>query len=349
MDKVFVKKMVNNYLSYRYHKEQKHVANRILKSIESVKGKTDPKLIKLSNDYACDVLGWSGFSPWLNVYCAVNQNFKEGWIPDNYYDKVVVPALKGDYGKVSELKSFTNKIFKSDFFPDRIYYVNGLWFSNDYQIISDEKIKEIIFKKSKKVVFKIDNSFQGKGVFLLEESKFEQNKIHLLGNGVVQDFIEQHSFFKELMPGSVSTIRITTVVDDDGIASMRACYLRIGRNFDSHVKSESHIRVPIKMETGELFEYGYLTNWFTIDKHPDTNILFAKKQIPNFAKCVTVALDLHKSVPFVRCIGWDMTVDKNNNVQVMEWNGTHNDIKFSEATQGPCFSDLGWEKLWKNK
>jgi hypothetical protein len=31
----------------------------------------------------------------------------------------------------------------------------------------------------------------------------------------------------------------------------------------------------------------------------------------------------------------------------MEWNGTYNDIKFSEATQGPCFADLGWERLWK--
>jgi hypothetical protein len=34
----------------------------------------------------------------------------------------------------------------------------------------------------------------------------------------------------------------------------------------------------------------------------------------------------------------------NDNVQVMEWNGFHNDIKFSEATQGPCFADLGFQK-----
>jgi hypothetical protein len=29
----------------------------------------------------------------------------------------------------------------------------------------------------------------------------------------------------------------------------------------------------------------------------------------------------------------------------MEWNGEHNDVKSSEATQGPCFSDLNWERL----
>jgi hypothetical protein len=29
----------------------------------------------------------------------------------------------------------------------------------------------------------------------------------------------------------------------------------------------------------------------------------------------------------------------------MEWNAEHNDIKFSEATQGPCFADLRWDRL----
>ena len=52
-------------------------------------------------------------------------------------------------------------------------------------------------------------------------------------------------------------------------------------------------------------------------------------------------------VPFAICIGWDMIIDTNNEIQIMEWNGSHNDIKFSEATQGPCFSNLGWDKLWK--
>ena len=58
-------------------------------------------------------------------------------------------------------------------------------------------------------------------------------------------------------------------------------------------------------------------------------------------------MELHRSIPFVRSIGWDLIIDINDTVKVMEWNGYHNDIKFSEATQGPCFSDLGWEKLWK--
>ncbi|GEM_PF-3607225 len=40
-----------------------------------------------------------------------------------------------------------------------------------------------------------------------------------------------------------------------------------------------------------------------------------------------------------------MTVDTYGNVKVLEWNGSNNGFTYSEATQGPCFKDLEWEKL----
>jgi hypothetical protein len=33
----------------------------------------------------------------------------------------------------------------------------------------------------------------------------------------------------------------------------------------------------------------------------------------------------------------------------MEWNGSFPGIKFHEATQGPCFDDLGWEQLTEER
>jgi hypothetical protein len=349
MIKEIAKDFIGNCSTYYYHLENKNFAKRVLRSIESVKGKTDSKLIKLSNDYARDILGWIGYSPWLYVYSAIAESFKEGWIPDNYYGKIVVPSVQGDYGKISYLKSLTHKIFSSNVFPDLAYYVNGLWVSIDNKILSENSIKENLFKKSKVVVFKIDNSIQGKGVYFFEEKNFEPRMIHLLGNGVVQYYINQHNYFDEFTPNSVATLRCTTVIDDNGNPSLRACYLRIGRNADAHVKSVSHIRVPVNLKTGELDELGYMTNWVAIDKHPDTGTIFSKKQIPFFTKCVSVVLELHKLMPFSRSIGWDVIVDEQNEIKIMEWNGEHNDIKFSEATQGPCFSDLGWENLWRNK
>lgn len=66
-----------------------------------------------------------------------------------------------------------------------------------------------------------------------------------------------------------------------------------------------------------------------------------------FKTCVLTVTKLHKKAPYARCIGWDVTVDGDENVRLLEWNPEHNGIKFSEATQGPCFADLGWERRGK--
>lgn len=343
----FVRAIIHRARTYRYHRDHKTSAKQILKAVESQKGKTNPKLIKLSHDYANDVFGWSGYAPWLCVYSAMAEIFKEGWIPDNYYGWIVAPSINGDYGETSTLKAVANKLFEKSIFPDIAYYVNGLWISNNGEVLNENDLKGILFEKSKTVVYKADNSLQGRGIIVLEKASFDTKDIKSLGNGVFQEYIFQHPFFEEMMPSSVATLRVTTVLENSGNASARACYLRIGRKTDTHVRSASHIRVPVNPKSGAFGAGGYTVSWLPIDRHPDSNIAFADKQIPVFDKCLATALELHTCFPFVQCIGWDMIIDRNDNVRVMEWNGGHNDIKFSEATQGPCFSDLGWEKLWR--
>lgn len=341
------KQLLNKYQEARFHSGHNKSAMAVLKSIEAVNGKTDPKLLKLADAYASDILGWKGYAPWLYVYSAINQTFKEGWIPDNYYGEIVVPKLKGKYGTIAFYNALTGRLFDSSSFPVSAYFVNGLWISPEYQILSNKEVMEIVHAASEKVVYKLDSSLQGKGVYFIEKNALNIEKLKLLGNGVLQKYIKQHSFFQDIVPNSVATLRITSVIDDNGLVSVRACYLRVGRSADTHVMSSSHIRISVDLSTGLLDKFGYTTGWIQTESHPDTNFVFGNKQIPNFKECIETAINLHKMVPFARAIGWDMIVDVNNDVQVMEWNGNHNDIKFSEATQGPCFSDLGWEKLRK--
>ncbi|MDG1463329.1 MAG: sugar-transfer associated ATP-grasp domain-containing protein, partial [Gammaproteobacteria bacterium] len=278
---------------------------------------------------------------------AVAGDFREGWIPDNYYGEVVIPSIQGLYKNLSPLKASTNQLFQSNVFPDLAYYINGLFLTKNCTVINESDVKDILFSNSELVVYKLENSAQGRGIFFFDRNSFDTKKLQELGNGVFQDHIDQHKFFKECMPSSVVTLRITTIIDDLGNASVRACYLRIGRSEDTHVKSSSNIRISVDSKTGELDTLGYLTSWVPIERHPDTGIVFAGKRIPMFSDCISVALELQRLIPFVRCVGWDVVLDKESNVKVMEWNSGHNDIKFSEATQGPCFSDLGWEKLWQ--
>jgi len=333
--------------TYKYHRIHKDQAKAVLTDLELVKGKTNPKLIKLSDEYARDVLGWHVYAPWLYVYSAVAGDFKEGWIPDNYYGEVVIPATQGNYRVLSLLKALSNQLFQRNVLPDVAYYINGLFFGKNLTVLDESEVKEVLFRNGDVVVYKLERGLRGKGIFLFDKDSFDTKKVRVLGDGVFQDYIDQHPFFKEYMPSSVATLRITTIIDECGNSSVRACYLRMGRSVDTHVKSSSQIRISVNLKTGELDALGYLTTWLTVDKHSDTGIAFAGRRIPNFDNCISAALELHRLIPYVRCVGWDMVVDKDNEVKVMEWNSGHNDIKFSEATQGPCFSDLGWEKLWQ--
>ena len=56
-------------------------ALRVLKHIESLNGKTEKAIVQKCDDYAGDVLGWRGYSPWLYVYSNVAAEFKDGWDP----------------------------------------------------------------------------------------------------------------------------------------------------------------------------------------------------------------------------------------------------------------------------
>lgn len=340
--------LVKHYLTYRYRHHRKNIANIYLRHYESYNGKTGKKLIKQSDEYSKEVLGWSGYAPWLWLYSAVNGSFKEGWIPDDYYGRVVVPAIKGHYGKLADLKSLSTNVFNSHCFPDIAYYTNGLFLSKDYSFIPKRDIQKFLFKDGDQIVFKQDHTGMGKGVFFFTESNFELKEIQSLGNGVFQSYIDQHPYFNQFTSGSVSNIRITTVNDDKGHFSIRGCYLRMAREKETHVIANSQIRIPIRQDTGEFYDIGYTKDWEPIEHHPDSKTKFDGKRIPEFAQCVSTVLNLHKSIPQVRCIGWDVIPDKDSNIKIMEWNGTWNGIDFAEATQGPCFSGLGWENLWKS-
>lgn len=162
---------------------------------------------------------------------------------------------------------------------------------------------------------------------------------------MIQRFIVQHKLFDAFASSAVATLRVTSVVDDLGEVSIRACFLRLGGINDTHVHVESEICVPVDLRTGRLYNEGYLADWIAVEEHPDSRTRFSGLSIPAYSECISTVLTLHKRIPFARCIGWDLTIDADGCVQVMEWNAEHNDVKFSEATQGPCFSDLRWERL----
>lgn len=337
---------LRTWLSPTYnHDVNVQEAIQTLKNIESYRGKTANRDMKLCNDYAVDVLGHRHFAPWLYVYAALSGTFKVGWMPDNYYGSVVVRKLKGRYGMLADLRALNAVILQSDAFPDILSYVNGIFFDTEYRFVSPDTVHEKLFMNRDRIIFKLDSSLQGRGIYFFDRDSFSVDRIKKLGNGLFQRVIKQHEEFSRFAGESVSTIRLTTVYEDTGRVSVRGCFLRLGSGEETHVQSKTQIRVPIDVRSGAFNDVGYTVDWFETRIHPTSKAKFAGNIIPAFNACIDTVTKLHHKVPYARSVGWDVAIDREGNIRLMEWNAAHNGVTFHEATQGPCFADLGWEQL----
>lgn len=341
-----IRQYVRDRQAFEYHKRHKKNVLQNITLIIKNQGKTlTPSLKNKCDEYAVEVFKHILFSPDLYLYSLMHGEFKEGFIPSNFYKSVVAPQLSGNYTQIANLRLLESLIFTDKHIPTIGYYARGFFYNKNNEVVSNNEIEKKIFKSNSKVLFKLDTSFRGKGVYVYSTENFNPNEIRSLGTGIFQPYIKQHDFFNQFNTNSVATIRITTTNDSCGKIKINGAYLRLSLKRDEIVRSDNSIRIPIDVTDGKLFETGLDSDWNICKKHPNSTVLFKNKIIPLFDKCKEVVQILHNKIPFVKCIGWDLIVDKNEEVVIMEWNAVGNDIDYHEISNGPCFQDLKWEKL----
>lgn len=309
-------------------------------------GKTlRPDDARRCEEYATEVLRHKKFAPWLMVYSAFSGGFKEGCIPDNFYGAKVVPVIQGRAGQVSFQKSLCARLFNSRSFPDLGSRINGALFDKAYRCLSFVDAQARFFDGNDRVIFKPDGTGRGKGIHIFDVRSFDRATVDRLGNGVFQRYVRQHPLFDCFSTTAVAAVRITTVVEDSGEISVRAAYLSLATGSDTHVQLESLVGVPVDIATGKLADSGINSSWVECSAHPTSGEPFAGKRVPAYEQCVRTVIAHHRGIPFVRCVGWDVAVDSDEEVRILEWNGFHNAINLAEAAQGPCFKDLRWERF----
>ncbi|MBD5208437.1 MAG: hypothetical protein HDS80_00635 [Bacteroidales bacterium] len=135
---------------------------------------------------------------------------------------------------------------------------------------------------------------------------------------LIQSTVEQHPDMASLHPQSLNTIRLVTIRNRrTGELEVFPSILRIGTggsNVDN--TSQGGLAVGIKLETGQLKEYGFYKPEFgtRVSIHPDSGIVFSEFKIPFFEECKKQAILLHSMLPSIHSIGWDVAVGKDGPV-----------------------------------
>lgn len=323
-----------------YHWGHKQRALRILKTLEEqLSWKLTRSLKKDITQYSIKKFGSRKYRYWLWVYTAYNMEFKEGWIPDNYFGKIFLKNVNNSYTGLSVMRTLQKQILYSSRFPDAYYILRGLLYNSSMKETSWESFFQEV-EMGKVFYIKSNLSSQGNGIKKIHKENLKQFEFSGFIDSVIQNEVIQHDWFEKIMPNSLVTIRITTTKDKNGRISFGAATLRLGRFQDQFIKSDSSIRVAIIDMDGTLDKHGIDSNWFFLNKHPDTNFEFYNQKVPFFSKAVEVCLESHRKIPHISVIGFDVAIDRFGEVFILEFNSGHTDIKFHEASTGPFLMNI---------
>ena len=331
-----------------FHKIHKQAAFKEILNIEKHNGQQlTPLIRKRCDEYAVEVFGDIRYSPWLYFYSVLRGKFMEGWIPANFYSRYVLPD-KGLIG-LAITKTFSKIVLKTDALPDIAYHINGLLYNMDFSPINLNQLHKIIERDSE-VVLKTNQSVRGRGVSKLHIKDIDEETLKSIGDCVIQNEVKQHPYFDDFVIGPLTTIRIATVRNPQGRIEYRGAYLKLGRQGSKLYHSEKGIFVPVINNVGLLSKFGYNLEFNRMTQHPDTTYSFEDKCLPKFPEAVDLCVRLHGTIPHFPIIGWDIAVDRKENIKVIEWNAgmPHPAIKSLEGTIGPCFTGLNWESLKKD-
>ena len=183
---------------------------------------------------------------------------------------------------------------------------------------SEDEIKEFVGKN--RVFFaKTADGYGGFGVKRYEglepEKALEvirENHFNLLEQPIVQ-----HEKMSELNGTSVNSLRIVTLLGDEGDVNIMYALVRVGRSgSDVDNVSSGGMYAPIG-KNGEITAKAFCDKTGEYyEKHPDTGVVFKGFAIPMYERCIELVTEAAKRVPTVRYVGWDVGVTENGPVLI---------------------------------
>jgi hypothetical protein len=292
--------------------------------------------------YAKQRFGSSRYASWLILYTAHCGEFKEGWIPQDYFFINVLPVINPrSIANVSLAKTLTRSLFGDAHSPDIVCRVNGTWISRKGDVLTEDLAREHAFMETDRVFVKADDLNRGNGIRITDKNEFSEVCREWKHDFIVQFPINQHSDLSKFHPISVATLRILTYKTHGSSPRILASYLRLGRGKSRYISpKENPVKVAIDCDSGTLADTGADETWNLYAEHPDSGVAFQSFQCPGFRRAVELCERLHLRIPQLALIGWDVAVDRESDVWLLEWGAITPGFSFIEAASGPLFADL---------
>ena len=323
-----------------YYRAESHRKRKlyIKKTGRTVVSRQVKKEIK---QYAKQRFGSKGFWPHLARYAEIKGEFVKGWIPDDYFVYILEPRLNPkEYKTMGQQKTYDYKRFGDFAIKPLFLFVSGITFDADFEVLTGEQVSKILADHDDTIVIKQEFGMGGKEVRVMHSSEFKPELLQKDKNYVIQPFLKQHKILNDLYPHSVNTLRVLTFLKRDGSVVVHYTMLRFGVDGMKvdNISSGGKCLFIDKEGRGSKMAidgWGYPYQ----ETHPNTGYAFGDLVLPMYQEILDTCKAAHKKNPYVRLIGWDVSVDEHGKPKLIEWNTHRPSYTWEDMLFGPFLTD----------
>lgn len=255
------------------------------------------------------------------------------------------------YNKDKYTEAYKNKNLFETYLPNCnfpkviIKKVDGLYYDENGNNITEQKAQECLAMHKEVIVKNAVETGQGINVKKYTVSGMEgaADILRLWKNKndyLVQEVVKQHPFFAQFNESSVNIIRFNSFYNGDKVF-IHTPVLRFGlpgfATDVAHVNGEEVIRMVGVSEKGEVSDKivhfnGKQEKFSDIVENPTYTV-------PAYEKIVQIIDENARRLPYFKLVGWDITVDENNNPVVIEYNIYKPGSFCSQIANGPLWGE----------
>jgi hypothetical protein len=130
---------------------------------------------------------------------------------------------------------------------------------------------------------------------------------------MVQVRLVNHADIADLSPGALATVRLITMIDEQGgFEAVRAVF-RMGQSSASIVDNfhSGGIAAPVDLVTGALgraTDFGLAPSVGWLDRHPETGAIITGRRLPQWNEVVALGQRAHAHFADRIIVGWDIAI-----------------------------------------
>lgn len=263
---------------------------------------------------------------WYQLWCSRKKEVDPQFIPDSlWYSKILPYYSNMQFRRALEDKNYHAVWFDDVKRPETVVRnVAGVFYDADYQIITRAAAVEKCLNYKNCLVKPSIDSGEGRLIrFFDREENLTAESVEKVfdefgANFLVQQVIRQHPSLAQLNPDSINTIRVISFLYE-GEVHILSSIVRIGKansRVDNFGAGGTQCSILLG---GQLADEAVnkKMEWGTVSM---SGVPYAEIRVPSYDKIIDIIVEKHKKLAHFKLIGWDFSVDENEEPVFIEYN-----------------------------